>query len=146
MSTVLPSFEIVWNKREHPLPVRGIVAVDSTMAEVLRRIKRQVSDEILKVVVTTRALIFLDHLERIPWVDGLIYVGGATNEPRLMMPCMLATSFPESSVYAAVTKDSPQSTLVVLPEQQLVIDLSNPRYFTVSSLHEILHLRLDPGK
>ena len=130
-----PAVPILWRPRAEPLEARAVVAQGPAAARLARRLLE--CEEIpadLAGVSGAELLALVGPAERLPWVDGAVYLGADPAAPGLLLPATHAPSVPASLLERALTRRFPHLArpLAVLASGEQVFSLAAAR-------------RVDPG-
>jgi hypothetical protein len=82
---------LAWRPRATPRPVAAVVAAGPVADTLRRRLLTLADAELtaLRGVADASHLVVLGPPERLPWVDGLIYLGRCPDAPTLTLPTAL---------------------------------------------------------
>jgi hypothetical protein len=88
--------EVRWLPRHEPLAPVGAAARGEAAARLARRLLEEDDDSLaeLKGVGGLGLLVVLGAAERLPWVEGVTYLGRDARAPALLMPTALEPSAP----------------------------------------------------
>lgn len=87
---------IRWLPRQEPLAPLGAAALGAAAARLARRLLEEDDDSLaeLRGVGGRGLLVVLGAAERLPWVEGLTYLGRDGQAPALLLPTALEPSAP----------------------------------------------------
>jgi hypothetical protein len=90
--------EVKWRPRQQPLAPVGVVARGAAVARLAHRLLEDDDDSLseLRGVGGHGVLVILGEGERLPWVEGVTYLGRDEHAPALLMPTALEPSAPTS--------------------------------------------------
>ena len=88
--------EVEWRPRREPLAPIGAAARGPAAARLAQRLLDEDDDVLaeLKGVGGRGVLVILGAAERLPWVEGITYLGRDEQAPALLMPTALEPSAP----------------------------------------------------
>jgi len=115
-----------WIPREPPLEpgvvyARGPIAA-ALVARMLARDARKL--EGLRGVATGEGLVVTGPEESLPWCDGVLYLGRASESSTLWLPCRIQPDVPLDLYERAVrTRTRAKGSIAVIPEHGLVLGL-----------------------
>ncbi len=130
-------FAVRWIEREPPLPPTAALGLGPVAARLAARLLRGFAG--LDAVLSEGLLLVLGPSDRLPWVDGLIYLGSDSEAPLLLMP---TTTRPE--VHVALVDEAVRTKVgrrgqrvAVVPETRRIILLDGARPPAVSALERL---------
>lgn len=115
-------FAVRWALREPPLDPSAALGLGPVAARLAARLLRGASG--LDAVLGEGLLLVLGPSDRLPWVDGVIYLGADADAPLLLMP---TTARPEVHValvdeaVRARTGRRGQRVAIVPAERQIIV-------------------------
>jgi len=121
-----------WKPREEPLEARaaagrGALAIGRLIARLLRLDEAALGA--LEGVVAAEAIVVLGGPDRLPWVDGIEYLGRDVGAPRLLVPTCLEpmphVSLLEQALCSRLELDD--GPVAVLPAPLTVVPLTSAR-------------------
>src|SRR5690349_7259231 len=120
-----------WRTRSSPLQPTAAVARGAASAAMARRLLAR-SDEqlaLLQGVAGQETLIVIGEADRLPWVDGAVYLGRDPDCPALLLPTHTGPEICGALVERALLNRFPEHLppLVVLPSETLVLSASAAR-------------------
>ncbi|HZB43920.1 MAG TPA: hypothetical protein VE360_01680 [Pyrinomonadaceae bacterium] len=88
--------EVEWRPRREPLAPIGAAARGAAAARLAHRLLETDDDSLaeLRGVCGRGVLVILGAAERLPWVEGITYLGRDEQAPALLMPTALEPSAP----------------------------------------------------
>ena len=97
-------FRVEWNARYVPLDVSGVAAQGATAARLARRLLSEDDSSLsgLKGVAGVRLLVVMGQAEKLPWVDGVVYLGRDPQAPSLLVLTNLSPALPIALVERAL--------------------------------------------
>ena len=125
-----------WRPRFTPLVSVGVAARGRAATSLAQRLLRD-PDSLshYKGVGATGLLVVLGEEKRLPWVDGVVYLGHPSESPSLLLPTNLEPSVPaallERSLAAAHNLRGPCALLLDPPS---IVPLSEARSIARASL------------
>lgn len=125
-----------WRPRFTPLVSVGVAARGKAATSLAHRLLRD-PDSLsnYKGVGAPGLLVILGEENRLPWVDGVVYLGHNSQSPSLLLPTNLEPSVPaallQRSLAAAHNHDGP---CALLPDPPLIVPLSEARTIARASL------------
>jgi hypothetical protein len=121
-------FVVRWVEREPPLAPTAALGLGPVAARLAARLLRGAAG--LDAVLTDGLLLVLGAADRLPWVDGVIYLGADGDAPLLLMP---TTARPEvhvalvdEAVRARVGRRGQRVAIVPDPRRIIVLDGARP--------------------
>lgn len=125
-----------WQTQEEaPLPAAAVAwqsAAQTLHAHLLAL--PEARQAALRMIASQDVLIVLGKNEDLPWFDGIAYAAPSRNEPELWLPTTRVPSVPQDLLYQALLGRFRVHPLLLWPEPQLVIPLSDPVAVTVQAL------------
>lgn len=117
-----------WRERDTPL-VPGAVLGRGEAAHALARRLARLEDSALgrlRGAATETLIIVLGPAIRLPWAEGVEYLGQSAEAPRLYLPTLREPVLPLPLFEGAVfdVRDNTQAPLAVLPDPLCVIELA----------------------
>ena len=102
--------EVRWRPRREPLAPVGAAARGAAAARLARRLLEEDDDQLaeLKGVGGQGVLVILGAAERLPWVEGVTYLGRDERAPALLLPTALEPSAPAALVERAFAARFPK--------------------------------------
>lgn len=102
--------EVSWRPRREPLAPSGAAARGAAAARLARRLLEEDDDSLaeLRGVGGRDVLVILGAAERLPWVEGVTYVGRDEHAPALLLPTTLEPSVPAALVERAFAARFPK--------------------------------------
>jgi hypothetical protein len=124
------SLTIAWRPREEPLAPSAVAAVGAVARALAVRLLAATDESLaaLRGVAAPGVLVVLGAREALPWVDGVVYLGGDPRAGGLLLPATLEPSVPVELVARAfAARFGPVSPVAVLPAAELAIPLASAR-------------------
>jgi hypothetical protein len=127
---------VTWRPRATPLVPIGVAARGAAATSLAHRLLRD-PDSLshYKAVGAPGLLVILGEEKRLPWVDGVVYLGHDPESPSLLSPTNLGPSVPaallERSLAVANKQRGPCALLLDPP---LIVPLSEARTVARASL------------
>lgn len=102
--------EVGWRPRREPLAPVGAAARGEAAARLARRLLEEEDGPLaeLKGVGGRGVLVVLGAAERLPWVEGVTYLGRDVQAPALLLPTALEPSTPTALVERAFAARFPK--------------------------------------
>ena len=102
--------EVRWLPRREPLAPVGAAARGEAAARLARRLLEEDDDSLaaLRGVGGRGVLVVLGAAERLPWVEGVTYLGRDAQAPALLLPTALEPSAPAALVGHALAARFPR--------------------------------------
>ncbi|MCE9580315.1 MAG: hypothetical protein K8W52_44770 [Deltaproteobacteria bacterium] len=120
---------VTWAARARPLPARAVVAIGGAARALGRRIAALDDDALaaLDAVVGAELLLVRGDAERLPWVDGVVYLGRDPDAPDLLVPTALEPSVPAAVLARAVRARIAEAPVAVLASPHLLVPCAGAR-------------------
>jgi hypothetical protein len=132
-------FVVRWVEREPPLAPTAALGLGPVAARLAARLLRGAAG--LDAVLTDGLLLVLGAADRLPWVDGVIYLGADGDAPLLLMP---TTARPE--VHVALVDEAVRARVgrrgqrvAIVPDPRRIIVLDGARPPAASALERLAH-------
>lgn len=124
--------KLEWTVREPPLSPRAVVALGEHARSLARRVLESDDEALgaLSGVSADDAIVIVGAGERLPWVDGAMYLGVDPEAPGLFLPTTLHPGVPAwllARALGARFPDAPPGPLAVLPSTGGVVPLGPAR-------------------
>ena len=138
----MPKTVVTFCPREDPLDpvcVVGIGAVGRALARVVRaRISHD--GERLSGMVARDIVLFMGEAGRLPWVDGVLYLGRDPRAPRLLLPTQQGPSVPIDAFERAIRRRAPHlaGPLAILLEPARILSVAEARPVDPATLDAFL--------
>lgn len=117
--------QIRWSPRHVPLVPTAALAAGAGAVHLARRLAEGPAEELahLEGVVSGDLLLLLGGPDRLPWVDGIVYLGCDPEAQRLLMPTTHAPSVHPLLVERALVARFPQAAvpLAIIPWLGIVL-------------------------
>jgi hypothetical protein len=135
---------VTWRPRFAPLAPLGVAARGTAATSLAHRLLRDPDSlSLFKAVGAPGLLVILGEDQRLPWVDGVVYLGHDKQSPSLLFPTNLEPSVPaallERSLAAVHNLRGP---CAVLLDPSAIIPLSEARTLAHASLSNWLEAEL----
>ncbi|MCS6901851.1 MAG: hypothetical protein RMJ98_20015 [Myxococcales bacterium] len=137
MSSLVSPRPVTWQERPVPLSPSAVVGLGAVASALLRRVNQCTADELasLEAVAAPGVFLVLGEEERLPWVNGVSYLGCDPRAPALLLPTTLAPSVHPSLLEQVIRRRLATSQRVaVVLEPPRLISLGGPRPLTVQGL------------
>jgi hypothetical protein len=127
---------VTWRPRFTPLVPVGVAARGTAATSLAHRLLRD-SDSLshYKAVGAPGLLVVLGEEKRLPWVDGVVYLGHDPESPSLLLPTNIEPSVPSALIersLAVVHKQRGPCALLLDPPS--IVPLSEARTLARASL------------
>ncbi len=116
---------------EAAVQLEGAFAAPRCRPALVRRLLREPDAVLsaLRALDSPEGMVLLGEAERLPWVDGLVYLRACHGEPSVWVPTTTAVSTPEDLFARALRAAHPELSgpLVALPSRRCLIALRDAR-------------------
>ena len=131
---------MTWRPRFNPLVPVGVAARGTAATSLAHRLFRD-PDSLshYKAVGAPGLLIILGEEKRLPWVDGVVYLGHDSQSPSLLFPTNLEPSVPAALLERSLAVVGPCALLLDPPS---IVPLSDARTIARDSLIKWLEAEL----
>lgn len=122
--------EVRWRPRHEPLTPVGVAARGAAAARLARRLLEEADGPLaeLRGVGGRNVLVILGAAEKLPWVEGVTYLGRDDEAPALLLPTALEPSVPASLVERAFAARFPGlMPCAVLTEPAALVPVAEAR-------------------
>jgi len=112
--------------RAEPLLASAIAAPRAVWPALVKRLLREPDASLaeLRGAVTEQTAVIVGEASRLPWVDGLVFLGRDERAPRLLMPTALAPNVPMELFARALFKRHPDGVApALLLDPMRVVDV-----------------------
>ncbi|HSE16303.1 MAG TPA: hypothetical protein VLB46_04580 [Pyrinomonadaceae bacterium] len=144
LETQNPLIEVTWRPRLAPLVSVGVAARGAAATSLAHRLLRD-PDSLAhyKAVGAPGLLVILGEEQRLPWVDGVVYLGRDPQSPSLLFPTNLEPSVPAALLQRAVASVHNQpGPCALLLDPPAIVPLSEARTVARASLIKWLEAEL----
>ncbi len=129
-SSASSQLSVRWAPRPVPLSALAVAGVGPVALALARR--ALASDDAglsaWRGVAGAGVLVLLGDTERLPWVDGAVYLGRDAAAPALLLPCNLAPDVAPALLERALLARFPEGTpLAVLPRVEALVPVGAAR-------------------
>jgi len=123
---------VTWRPRFTPLVPVGVAARGAAATRLAHRLLRD-PDSLshYKAVGAPGLLVILGAEERLPWVDGVVYLGHDSQSPSLLFPTNVEPSIPAALLQRSLNQSGPCALLLDPPS---IVPLSEARTIAQASL------------
>ncbi len=137
MSAVVSPLPVTWRDRPVPLSPSAVVGLGAAAGGLLRRVSRSAPDALASFegAAAPGVLVVLGEADRLPWADGVGYLGRDPRAPALLLPTALEPSVHPALLEQAIRRRLASSWRVaVLADPPRLISLASPRPLTPQAL------------
>ena len=115
---------VAWRERATPLAAAAVLGLGPVAVMLGARLERASDEELARFEGASgrEALLVLGPADRLPWVDGVMYLGRDAQAPSLLLPTALEPSVHPTLLEAAVARQfaGPGLVAVVVDPPRLV--------------------------
>ncbi len=129
-SSASSQLSVRWAPRPVPLSALAVAGVGPVALALARRAlaSEDAGLSAWRGVAGAGVLVLLGDTERLPWVDGAVYLGRDAAAPALLLPCNLAPDVAPSLLERALLARFPTGTpLAVLPRMETLVPVGAAR-------------------
>jgi hypothetical protein len=148
MSSPSSQLSVRWAPRATPLSALAVAGVGPVALALARRAlaTEDAGLSAWRGVAGAGVLVLLGDTERLPWVDGVVYLGRDAAAPSLLLPCNLAPDVAPSLLERALLARVPGGTpLAVLPGVEWLVPVGAARPVARETLAGWLAKAAGPG-
>ncbi len=137
------ALKVGWQDREPPLPPVAVCATGDAAVQLGRRLLRE-DPTVLSDLVGVGGpglLCVAGSPDRLPWVDGVVYLGRDPAAPGVLLPTTMVPDVPVGLLARALLRKVEEHPIVVLPRDRRVFTMASARPLDRDLLEAWLEVR-----
>lgn len=115
---------VEWIPRSEPLLPCAVAAWDVAGRRLAHHLLRRQAWKGLRGLAADDILIMSGAADQLPWVDGVVYLGGLPTAPSILVPTLLRPSFAEELFVTIVHRQLDERHVAILPQRQAAVPLA----------------------
>ncbi|UCE02189.1 MAG: hypothetical protein JSW67_13190 [Candidatus Latescibacterota bacterium] len=126
------NFEIAWSARAQPLVPAGLVAFDSAARQLVRDLSSREGEWLapLRIAAGPTAVVVLGEAARLPWADGVTYVGRHPDASTLYLPTHSEPRVPIDLLARAIGRRVSSCNVIVCRNPPMLLPIEASQVLT----------------